>query len=425
MAAKSRACVLFLAAMAPAAAAQGAVHVVDPADPLAFQDVQLAVNAAADGDTILVRSGGGSFFEVAGKSLVIAADTGFEPYFVTPFNMNNHGMDHLAAHTLVRDLAAGQRVVLRGLSFGGLELRDNQGQVWLEDATLNFVAPAMRAADCDSVVLQRVSLTGPSPNLDQYFWKVGGQALELIGSRAALHGVTAHGGQGLLFSCSVFGFCTNYGGFTGIVLDGGSAWLGDVVATGGHGGAGGTDQFGFCYAGGGGGHGVQVDGGGAALLAGFSGTGGSGAPGPDPGTCVFGGGGDGVDGAALALQDGTSEVAGPAPVGLEAGSPVREGQSLQLTLQGAPGTPVLLLAAPASGHVSIGAVDGPLLTAFPALLVALGGLPGSGSLVLGSTVPDLGPGVESLVVTVQAVSGTPGALLAGGASTVVLLDAGF
>lgn len=414
-----------LLALLPAAAGQGAVHVVDPFDPAAFADVQLAVNAAADGDTILVRSGGGSYFEVAGKSLVVVADAGFDPWFTNPFGPNNHGMDQMVAHTVVRDLAAGQRVVLRGLSFGGLQLDGNAGQVWVEDATVNFVSPALRATDCDSVVLQRLAVTGPTPSLDPYFWKVGGHALELAGSRAALHGVTAAGGQGLSFTCSIFGLCGNAGGYDGLVLDGGSAWLGNVVATGGHGGSGGTDQFGFCHAGGAGGHGLRAAGGAAAWLAGFAGAGGSGAAGPDPGTCIWGGGGDGADGAAVTASGATATTLAATPVDLLTDAPVREGETLQVTVQGAPGTPVLLLAAPFSGHVDIGAVDGPLLVGFPALLVALGPLPAGGSLTLSSPVPELGPGVEAAAVTLQALGGAPGGLLAGGASTLVLLDGGL
>jgi pectin methylesterase-like acyl-CoA thioesterase len=61
-------------ALALSAAALADVHVVDASGGGDFTTLQAAVNAAADGDTLLVRSGSYDGFLLTGKGLSIVAE---------------------------------------------------------------------------------------------------------------------------------------------------------------------------------------------------------------------------------------------------------------------------------------------------------------------------------------------------------------
>ncbi len=118
----------------PFALAQ-ATHVVDAADPTAdFADIQPAVDAAGNGDVILIRGAAASnygSFVIAGKSLTLVADQS------TP------GLTITGGTVEIRGLGQGQRVALRGLHVEAhpcvdgapptLWLHDNQGSIWIED----------------------------------------------------------------------------------------------------------------------------------------------------------------------------------------------------------------------------------------------------------------------------------------------------
>jgi hypothetical protein len=125
---------------APAAAAQGAVLVVDDdgGPGVDFTSLAEAVVAAQDGDTVLVRegvyeTGSGEACSVVGKSLVVTAEAGAE-VLVKPGT--------LGSPLHVSGLAAHQETLLRGLIF---ELGDgvfnasifsNAGSVRLEQCVL-------------------------------------------------------------------------------------------------------------------------------------------------------------------------------------------------------------------------------------------------------------------------------------------------
>ncbi len=410
---------------ASAAGAQGAVHVVDFNDPGAFPDIASAVAAAADGDVILVRTLAiNAQFTVDGKSLLIAADEGFAPFAITAFAMNNHHLDvQPGEHTVIKNLAAGQRVVLRGVSFGGLDVSQVAGQVWLEDAKVSFTSPAMQATNCASVVLHDVQVQGPNNVSDQNFFQSGGEALKLQSSAAVLHGVTADGGQGNDYTCTVFS-CSNSSGFHGIALTGGSLWLAGSEASGGNGGVGGKDGLSICSPGGSGGDGVRLSSGAPQVqLRDVTTSGGTAATGPAQSTCFLGIGGDGVPGQAVHVLSGTAQSLDGTAVTLSVPSPLREQELLTVTLSGPPGTPAILIASPDSGVLTIGAVSGPLLTGVPLLVVPLGALPPSGSLTLKARVPELGAAVQAFSWTLQAITIEGGQRIAGPATSLLLLDA--
>jgi len=88
-----------------AMSARAGVIVVDSSGGGQFTNLQMAVSAASNGDTLLVRVGGYSSFTVDGKSLSIVATSGAT---VTVFGS-----------IVVQNLAADQSVVLAGLKVTG------------------------------------------------------------------------------------------------------------------------------------------------------------------------------------------------------------------------------------------------------------------------------------------------------------------
>jgi hypothetical protein len=139
--------------------AQGQIWIVDHAGGpgVDFTGIQPAVNAAADGDTVLVR-GDWVFHEVtvAGKSLILTEDAGADA-----------AIDRLT----IQDLEAHQEVALRGLRIDTCQLLDNAGPVWLESMDIGFFSPSgpcvltgldwrFRIDACAAVVATRCKVKG-------------------------------------------------------------------------------------------------------------------------------------------------------------------------------------------------------------------------------------------------------------------------
>jgi len=137
--------------------AQGAVWVVDDdAGPdVDFTRLQPAIDAAADGDTILLKRGTYvGLHEIDGKGLSLVSEgPNAEPriQFLT-----------------VKNTAAHQTVVLRGLTITGtvsflfnLWLLDCDGLVWMEDCRMDpTVGGVCQALRCEQVVLVRCEFLG-------------------------------------------------------------------------------------------------------------------------------------------------------------------------------------------------------------------------------------------------------------------------
>jgi hypothetical protein len=135
--------ILLVALVPAAAAAQGNVLVVGPGG---FSQIQDAVLAAQDGDTILVKSthpsNGYQAVEIDGKALTIVTDTGV----AIPTVKTVH----------VHDLPEGKTVVLSRLGFATygypILLQNNAGSVRLvrchaQAAHSYYRLPALRIAD--------------------------------------------------------------------------------------------------------------------------------------------------------------------------------------------------------------------------------------------------------------------------------------
>ena len=119
--------------LASTAAAQGSVIVVDDDGGFDFTVLQDAVDAAAGGDTILVKSGQYERLVIDGKALSVIAEADSK--------VSVTGTAIGAEVVAVRNLQAGQQVLVRGLDVvlaapaieRAVDLTDNAGAVWIED----------------------------------------------------------------------------------------------------------------------------------------------------------------------------------------------------------------------------------------------------------------------------------------------------
>lgn len=395
------------------------VHVVGPGG---FTTIQAAVDAAAAGDVVLVKAmsdvGG---FLVDGKGVDIVCD----PATVGPA---------LHSRVTVRNLPAGQRVLLSGLTLvsgsgsggtlvdgEGLLVDDCAGAVRVDGVefwgtpgnpaacsgspvTAGFAA--VRIVDSASVVLSDCRLQGGfgSSLLGCSFAAAGGaggHALSAIRSNVVLTGVDALGGDG--------------GNGSGGGQGGSALRLQDATAVV----AGGTwsgGDGGFVapgWGGGGGGHAIELLGASyaqivaAQLAGGSAGTGSSNGPG-------------------LALTDPTLAVQLPGAFKwLDATRAVREGGTLEIELGGEPADLGFVLLSGADAHQALYLFQGVLLAASPQV-IPFGSLGASGLKSTAVAIAPLAPGVDASTIVLQGffVSSSLG-LQIGSAQNVVLLDAAF
>lgn len=190
---------MLVASIGVGAAARGDVLVVDMnAGP--FHEIQEAVLAAQDGDTILVRPAPGFLryqgIEIAGKALTIAVDSAA-------------GMARVRSVT-VRDLPAGKTVVLSRLEviqgFIGVPpsiwLHDNAGSVRLVACTStggpwDAAAGLGIESSSGSTALAACTLTGGAGGGgDEVDGFPGAAGLELEDALAAFYDCTITGGEG-------------------------------------------------------------------------------------------------------------------------------------------------------------------------------------------------------------------------------------
>jgi hypothetical protein len=195
------------------------VIVVDVSGAGDFTSLQAAIDAASEGDTILVRPPGTSGVGVIdGKSLTIVGD-------VAVGTTDKVDVEHL----VIRELLAGQQVVARNLRLfpggfgfpGGFTLTDNAGSIWIENChglgsqgnsvgdtvcscySNNPGGPGLDAANCASVTVVRSAILGGSGS-DAYAFMVGplgvatdaGPGVRAGDSSVALYESSVHGGNG-------------------------------------------------------------------------------------------------------------------------------------------------------------------------------------------------------------------------------------
>ena len=215
---------------APATASQ--LWVVDAAAGPGhdFTQLDVAIAAAGEGDTLLVRSGTYGDTIVFAKSLnIVAAPDAWAPVGEPP----------VVRGASVRGLAAQQHVLLAGLVFSGgteegLALKNNAGQVWVEDCVLRgadgegaLAAPdfhpdgfaGARVENSDEVAFLRCELRA-------------GQAYPVSAWPVTAHGSGGNGLELVDVPRAVVIGCTLVG------TDGGDAFSDQAATTGGAGGSG-------------------------------------------------------------------------------------------------------------------------------------------------------------------------------------------
>ncbi len=135
------------------ALAQGDVLVVDAnGGPGVFTELQPAIDAAAEGDVVLVRKGQYAGATISGKSLTLLGERGKSPRITSPLIVTGQGPQH---STAIRGLDVSNG----GRESAWIQLRDNEGPVWVEDCD----AEAGEALNCDQATFTRCTLASNKP----------------------------------------------------------------------------------------------------------------------------------------------------------------------------------------------------------------------------------------------------------------------
>jgi hypothetical protein len=411
-----------------AAPARADVIVVDQANGPGtdYTWLQTAIDAAAPGDTLLVRSGDYDGIAIVGKGLTVVADDGAVVNCGPDFN----------SFSAIRDVPAGQTVTVRGLSFDcywpissqqvfvgtTLMVRDCEGTVWLEDCTVLSGGPSLQLWNSADVTVAGCTLEGFSTG-----FRPGHPACGVLGSTAAIVGSTLLGGVGQdSYPGPSPQIYTPTEGKEGLWVQSnerpGIATLMACTLEGGQGGDGYWNIL-FCE--------PPKNGGAAARVL----TGGTVPPELRHADTTFTGGAGGAStvcspivaqpGPGLVVLAGSElPLAGDTPV-LAGPTPTREGALLQLTLTGAEGSAAFLLLGFAPGGAFLPGKGGDLLLGGALLVLPLANVPVGGELVLSVPVPELGAGVQGVVPYLQAATCASGTCNLGTGTALLLLDAAF
>ena len=409
-------CVVVLM-LAFAADVNADVIVVDASGGGAFTDIWDAIEAAADGDTVLVKSGTyaptspfGDTVTIS-QSLVLIAEAGASVTVQT---------GAATVEMRIQDLPAGSAVVVRGIDFEfiTIEVRDNAGHVRFEDCSFEG---------------RRGYQMGSPP-----FEGVPGDPGALVENSASVvfQDCDLQGGRGKDADGGTFYELPSAGG-PGLVASGSDVVVSGTTVTGGIAG----ENSGTSVDGG---HGLEVTDS-SVLLSGTTVTGGLQAF--SPGFCFW------TPGSGLVVMDSASVVrirdssfaagAGPstscvgldldAPLGTTLNlpasargftidSPVRENSFATLTATGASGDHVFVFSSLSAGYLEAWPSQGVFLLGAPYQgPVALGSI-GSGPLTVPVLVRDLPAGVEAATIHVQAFFLNGSELVLGPATSPTVID---
>ena len=353
-----------------------------------FTSLDAAVQGSASGDVLLVRSGDYDIGTAIGTSLVLQADEG--------------ATVRVSPGLTVRGLPAGESVVVRGLSLGGvmslafpgsaIAVFNCQGSVWFEDCTIpgtGSLASSSGGAsvlDSASVVFNRCAF---GPAFDHLIAFQNFVTVNLRRTTAHLFDCTVVGANGLR-NCD-----PSTEGKPAILAEGGELWITGSVITGGQGANGDAS---LCHEGGSGASGLVLTGAGPHVFLTdsriTSGTGGAG----------FGGAPDGPTPAPIRASPAQVTRFPGAERRLSVSSPLRDDRGTVLGLHGVPGDQVWLVASPRPGpRILLPFLNRPLLLAAPYVLLPLGTLDASGTLGLVLGPRDLGSGIQTASFSLQAL----------------------
>jgi hypothetical protein len=423
--------------LAPVGSASGNVIVIDAANGPGtdFTSINEALinNAAVNGDVFLLRSG---TYEpvVSVLTLSFVADAGADVHFV------NAGTGVFGGNALLVGANGGGAALVRGLTFstpsgGGVPLAvagsDAAGSfVFVEECSVpTSGAAGATFGSAGRTAISRCAFHGvaadETPGPDGY--PIEGKPGAVVSKgRLAIFGSEFIGGRGLdagLYGPGPFPEPLDaMAGSPGLMtLDGTAAVkvLSRTVVTGGSGGDGAFP--GGCLLPGDGGDGVLVLSGSgvkAVAVTGALSAGGIATPGCGP------------DGAPGKLLDNFPSAEAPAvlpgmPATVVTSRVVREGQTADITVQDASGHVLALLIGFAPQFTYREKYSGVQVVS-PTIVFELGAVPAPGSITLSIVVPELGPGVESLIAYFQPMSLDPqGHKVLGTPSAMLLLDQSF
>jgi len=350
-----------------------------------FTDLSLAVQAAQDGDLLLVRPGIYSVWDtIDARSLTIVGDGPFV---------------QVDGQLTVQNLAANQSFVLRNVTFqypGELSVLNSVGPAIVQDSTINAdiyggSGPygAIRALNARVVVTDSVIL---------------GSFQYGVAAAPPTAGIHATGSTVVVSNSLVLGgdgtdtLAPDMPGAPGMELQDAQVLV----------------------------SGSSVRGGSGASQAGGAGVVASGAS-SIVARDVLNQGGDGVPAGDATVLDGSSswlDVAGDAAV-LNSDSPLREGETWTIEVLGTPGDDTWLAAGVVPAWAPLASGAGVLGVGAPLWLVPLGTLPASGNAVFGLTVPAIGLDAFDVFLQELHVSAGTGEKVLGPISVTTLLDAAY
>ena len=392
-----------------------------------FTQPQAAVDAAADGDAILIRDGTYGGIAIDGKGLIVCGDPA--------------GTVILSdAQIKVTNLAAGQTVLLQRLEVHGvltfpvfigaglpaLHAEGNAGPVRVEDCRLlpsDLVGTVTGlpggggafVAGSSAVSFARCAFQGGAASSNPSGG--GTHGLRAQGSNVAHYDCELSGGSCPGADCGAFGGCGSTApAGSGALLESSAVFASGCAFAGGAGGAGAD-----CFPAGAGGDGA--DGGDGARLAGgatlralactfAAGTGG-GSPHCDPG----------VDGEALDAAGGTFVPLPGIARSLQVTSPIPGGTPATVEIEVGPNELVFGIVSPFAGYLPLDVFDGVLLTQLIGITVSLGPASAAGELAFAVQTAPPPPGVGAVVHYLQvAVLTSGGAIKLGSSAALVLLE---
>ncbi|MBK7876194.1 MAG: hypothetical protein IPJ77_10635 [Planctomycetes bacterium] len=416
---------------APALAFQS-VHVVNGGSGGALQ---AAIDAAADGDTVLVHGGSFGHVAITAKSLTLVA----EPT-----------LDTVVAGVAISSLSANQRVVVSGLevsstSMVGVQITNCLGRVRLDalfahGATPQSSVDALVANGAVDVACTNSTFTGgaqiptPGPNPTPSFQ--AGRGVVSVGSGLTLYECVVTGGDGQTghFINTVFTDAPAGIGGAGLECDASSSVFAGRSAI--RGGSGGMGRELACAQlpcgipptpGGAGGLGLSAALGANVTVHDTTVSGGPGGSGGLGGQCcpqtVWPQAGSGAAGSA---EQGTITHLPGSGVTLSAPAVVRVGQLLPLQIAGTPGDTIFLAVSGQTRAVFDPLFSGVFLFGPAARRSSFGIVPGSGVLSVSIPVGTLPSGAQSVERFLQVLARNPaGQLRLGDPAFVTVLDPAF
>lgn len=369
-----RACLAAIPCFVPLATANASVIVVSGGD---FA-LNVAVQAAADGDTLLVHAGSYFFFEVNGKSLSILAYPG-ETVSVTSSNPPS---------ARVRNLPLGKTCVVSGIRAYSLEVADCLGSVRIAGMRsgaggIECFAQIDNSGDVSLTTCAFRGKTNPGPI-------PGGTGLTILNSNVALYDTSSSGANGVSLP-DVFGVVFGTPGGDGVSVGGSSSVFASNCSWSGGNGGNGSAPNPTCHPGGAGGDGLVANASMPVQLLATTTSGG------------IGGLGCGSLSANGSPSVGAVTNVAGARRALEAPAPVREGSPYSLTVRGEPGDRVILVTSARTRWSFEPLFSGVVLYGPGVRRHPMGMIGASGVLTANFTAPTLPAGVDATLLHMQAI----------------------